>query len=150
MTTGRAIVAVVSASVLALIVHLAWNRDYFRWPKSAEGRIDAMSDILRKLKGPASWCYPATSANGNLAIERRSPPGSDDCFAKLAPTSGYIEQYPQEYMKRSFGAEVDGLVCEVTLSTVWNDDRIVGSDCYYGIFREGEFPGIGATDEPFG
>lgn len=32
-------------------------------------------------------------------------------------------------MKQFYGARIGSETCEVTLSTVWNDDRIVGADC---------------------
>ncbi|NTT87337.1 hypothetical protein [Tabrizicola fusiformis] len=150
MRRRRTYLALALATSLGLIAYQVFDRDYFRWPNSAQERIEVMADVLRRIEGPASWCYSAGSAQKNLAADRRVPPGAGQCFAKLVPTSDFIEEHPREFMKRFYGAEVDGFVCEVTLSTFWNDEHIVGSRCYYGVFNQGEFPFVGATDEPFG
>ena len=127
------------------------HTDAFSWPESAKNRIEEMAEILRRIEAPASWCYPATSAQGNIEGARHDHPEElAACFAKLAPTSDYNEKYPREYIGRYYGAEAGGFVCEVTLSTNWNEDSVVGSPCYYGFFPVQDFPGLGATDEPFG
>lgn len=136
---------------LSVATSFVWNRDHFRWPVSAQERIDVMSAFLRKKQGPVSWCEAADSVASNRWAEfERTSPILADCFSRITPTSDFIEEAPREYMKRFYGATTAEYVCEVTLSTVWNEDRFVGSDCYYGIFKKDEFPGVGATDEPFG
>ncbi len=150
MNRGKSFLALASALTFSLIVYQVLSRDYFRWPKSGMERIEVMADVLRRIKKPASWCYPADSSPRNLAVNDYEPVRLDECFSKLSPTSDFIEQYPQEYMKRFYGAEIDGFTCEVTLSTFWNDDHFVGSRCYYGFFPTKDFPGLGATDERFG
>lgn len=150
MKKKRHVVMLVAGAGLFLALYQTWNRDYFRWPASAMERIEESASILRRLKAPARWCYPATSAVGNLWEEDQASSAIADCFSRLAPTSDFVEKSPREYVKRFYGANANGYICEVTLSTVWGNDRVVGSDCYYGIFRQDEFPGIGVTDEPFG
>ncbi|MFP3344602.1 hypothetical protein R0J87_19185, partial [Halomonas sp. SIMBA_159] len=60
------------------------------------------------------------------------------------------EVYPNDYIRRFYRASTGDKVCEVTLSTVFGNDRIVGSDCYYGIFYEIDDTGVGMTADPFG
>ncbi|MDF1871894.1 hypothetical protein [Vannielia sp.] len=119
--------------------------DRFAWPQSAEARIEEMAEILRRIEGPARWCY-ASEHSGNLASGHKAELGR--CFSRLAPASDFIEMYPRDYIKRFYRAREGTLFCEATLSTVWNDDRIVGADCYYGLFQRDD--GVGMTDDPFG
>lgn len=139
--------------ILALVVICAAVAFYFRnydtlyWPASAEGRIEEMASILRKIEGPARWCYPSINPKNTYIIADVT---ADLCFAKIEAVSPFIELGQSDYIKRYYRASVGSKFCEVTLSAVWNDDRIVGSDCYYGIFDQTDDEGIGMTDDPFG
>jgi len=55
------------------------------------------------------------------------------------------------YLKRFYRAEVGDKFCEVTLSRFDDgDERLVGSDCYLGLFPKAKDTGIGMTDDKFG
>lgn len=45
---------------------------------------------------------------------------------------------------------VDDFFCEVMFLIVWNNDRIVGLDCYYGLFEYFDDIGIGLIVDLFG
>lgn len=109
-----------------------------------------MSSILRRIKGRARWC-DSSKNTANLYI---SEPAIRDefgkCISTITPASDYVEIYLRNYMKRFYRANLGDKFCEVTLSTVYNDDRIVGSDCYYGLFPKDKDTGVGMTDDKFG
>ncbi|MBW6421134.1 hypothetical protein KX729_06735 [Rhizobium sp. XQZ8] len=124
--------------------------DRFAWPQSAKDRIENMASTLRRIKGPARWCYPSTNPANLYRADRAIWSEINQCMTEIAPVSDYIEVYPREYMKRFYRANLGDKFCEVTLSTVYNDDRIVGSDCYYGLFPKDKDTGVGMTDDKFG
>jgi hypothetical protein len=142
--------------VLALIVLIAalptWNvvagLDQLFWPQSAKDRIENMASTLRRIQAPSgNWCYPSDNA-ANLSEDRQDE--MDKCITSIAPVSDYIEEHPGEYIKRFYRSSLDDRFCDVTLSTVYRDDRIVGYDCYYGLFLKKEDTGVGMTDDKFG
>jgi hypothetical protein len=124
------------------------ENDAIFWPKSAQDRIASMAKVLRKIEVPARWCTPIRHINS--VPEKIGDPRLRACIAQIQPVSDYVEHYPRDHMKRFYRGRVEGYFCEVTLSTVFNDDRIVGSDCFYGLFRDGDDIGVGMTDDPFG
>ncbi|KQQ71241.1 MULTISPECIES: hypothetical protein [unclassified Rhizobium] len=134
----------------ALALWQPWETaDLLFWPTSAHRRIDDMAAILRTTKGPARWCVPSTNA-ANLAVHSREGQAEfSACVSHIEPASDFYET-PKDYIQRFYRAKRGSLICEVNLSTVWNDDRIVGSDCYYGLFREKDDTGVGMTNDKFG
>lgn len=125
-------------------------QDRLYWPKSAEHRIETFASDLRRFQGPAQSCY-SSSASANLlnkGLGLRSEFGN--CVSNITPVSGFIEEYPGEYIKRYYRATSGRYLCEVTLSTMRGLERLVGSDCYFGLFEIQENPVVGITDDPFG
>jgi hypothetical protein len=145
---------VLSASATAMAAAVAlwqpWETaDVLFWPTSAQGRIDEMASILRTIKGPARWCYPSKHASNLAETSRERRADFSACVPQIEPASDFRET-PKEYIQRLYRAKHGSLICEVNLSTMWNADRIVGSDCYYGLFREEDDTGVGMTDDKFG
>lgn len=139
------------AVLVALLVGEIRRSDEYRWPNSAHERIENMASILRSIEGPARWCDPSVNPLNLMNKIDRSKDILGQCISGLQPVSDYEEIYNNEYIRRFYRATFDdALFCEVTLSTVWNDDRIVGSDCYYGLFERSDDPGVGLTADPFG
>ena len=126
------------------------NSDRFSWPNSAHHRIENMASILRSIEGPARWCNLLRNSlnpyNGVYEIQEHL----EQCISRISPASDFEEVHPKEYIRRFYRASMEGKICEVTLSTVWDNDRIVGSDCYYGIFYDKDDTGVGMTADPFG
>jgi hypothetical protein len=126
------------------------DSDRFSWPNSAHRRIENMASILRSIEGPARWCYPSGNTlnlfNGDHEIKEQL----EQCISRISPASDFEEVYPKEYIRRFYRASMGDKICEVTLSTVWDNDRIVGSDCYYGIFHDKDDTGVGMTADSFG
>lgn len=106
-----------------------------------------MAKIIRKIEGPARWCYPSQNP---LNLDHQFRDLTAACLANITPAGDFEEIYPEDYIRRFYRASLGDKFCEVTLSTVWNDDRIVGSDCYYGLFLKDDDTGPGLTDDPFG
>ena len=136
--------------ILAAIGDAYWARfdDALRWPKSGQERIDSMAQFMRENEGRNRSCYDTRNTKSIDYNHRDGRFGA--CFKRLEPVSDFIEEHPGQYIKRFYRGRIDGYFCEATLSTVHGDDRIVGSDCYYGLFHEGDDTGIGMTDDPFG
>lgn len=128
-----------------------WERaDFLLWPYSAEGRIEEMASILQRIKAPARWCQPSEHSS-NLVRDGGSMQSEfNACVVEIKPAGDFIETEKNEYLQRYYRARRGSYVCEVNLSTVWNDRRIVGSDCYFGLFREQDDTGVGMTDDEFG
>lgn len=141
-----------AALILAVAGPLAWislaRPDALYWPGSAHERIEEMAGILRKIRAPARWCSPSSHPANLVAKLDAEQIGA--CLARIEPASDNIEVHAKEYMKRFYRATTGGLLCEVTLSSTYNEDRIVGSDCYYGLFPTSDDTGVGMTDDPFG
>lgn len=109
-----------------------------------------MASILRSIEGPARWCYPSRNTlnlvNGGHELREQL----EQCVARISPASDFEEVYHKAYIRRFYRASMGDKICEVTLSTVWNNDRIVGSDCFYGFFHDEDDTGVGMTADPFG
>ncbi|MFP3383681.1 hypothetical protein [Tritonibacter sp. SIMBA_163] len=143
----------ISLGVLSVASLLIWefrSSDRFTWPDSAHRRIEQMASVLRKIEGPARWCSPSRNTlnlvNKDLEIREQL----SQCMSEISPAGSFEEVYPNDYIRRFYRASTGDKVCEVTLSTVFGNDRIVGSDCYYGIFYEIDDTGVGMTADPFG
>lgn len=108
-----------------------------------------MASVLREIEGPARWCYRSSNEDNLLNKDGSWRVELSQCISKIAPVSDFEEINENEYIRRFYRASVDGRFCEVTLSTVWRDDRIVGSDCYFGLFDQLDDTGIGLTADPF-
>jgi hypothetical protein len=126
------------------------STDRFSWPKSAHNRIEGMASTLRSIEGPAKWCSPSGNSLSLLNHSDNVQSLLNECIASILPASEFEEIWPRDYMRRFYRAPLGDKFCEVTLSTVWNNDRIVGSDCYYGLFYKREDTGVGLTADPFG
>lgn len=137
--------------IAGLCVALGAGNDRLFWPSSAHNRIEKMASVLRFIEGPAKWCYASTHSL-NLVNQNGYPKDLlGRCIQRIEPASNFEEIHKKHYIRRIFRAEVErDLFCEVTLSTVWNDERIVDSDCYYGLFKQSDDTGIGLTADPFG
>lgn len=139
---------------LAPLAGLLWafisKDDRLFWPDSAHGRIEEMASILRSIEGPARWCYPSQNALNLVNESERSQEKLNECMSSIAPVSEFEEIQQNYHVRRIYRATVNDRICEVTLSTVWRNDRIVGSDCYYGLFNKSDDTGIGLTSDPFG
>lgn len=110
-----------------------------------------MASIIRRIKSPARWCYPSRNPENIYNFDRRQAEQDfGRCLSAIAPVGDFQETMPGYYVKRLYRAEVGDKFCEVTLSTVFEDDRIVGSDCYFGFFPKARDTGIGMTDDKFG
>ena len=121
--------------------------DRFAWPNSGAARIQEMAEILRRIEGPARWCAPSQHPKNIAAVadaETRA------CIAKIGPAAEPDEVIERGYIKQFFRATSGGKFCEVTFSTVFGNDRVVGSDCYFGLFERRDDEGLGMTDDPFG
>jgi len=145
---------VVLSPVLLILGDETWL--YFRyldslfWPASAHRRIEDRAAILVRIKGPARWCYMSENKLNLLQKNFDWDTSFKECVANIKPVSDFIEQDKDYYIKRFYRAAKGDYFCEVTLSTVRDDDRIVGSDCYYGLFQRKDDKGVGMTDDPFG
>jgi hypothetical protein len=141
-------------SVLLLAGYTTWDAvrgmDRYFWPQSAKDRIENMASILRRIEAPARWCYPSDNAANLDDGGRVARTEIGKCLGSIKPAGDHIEVYPRDYMKRFYRANLGDKFCEVTLSTVYNDNRIVGSDCYYGLFPKDKDTGVGMTDDKFG
>ena len=141
------LVLVPLAGILAFLFR---QDDRLFWPSSAHTRIESMASILRELEGPAGWCYPSSNElnllnqNGNWQIQL------SQCMSRIVPVSGFEEIHERQYIRQFYRASVNDKFCEVTLSTVWKDERVVGADCYYGLFDQLDDTGVGLTSDPFG
>ena len=148
----KAIIAGAALLSLAIAIDTDLRSDAVAWPTSAHARIEAKAQIIRKIEGPARWCssssHPANIENMDDDETRHARARA--CMAKIEPVSDFIERHANEYMLRFYRADLGDEFCEATLSHVWNDERIVGSDCYYGLFKKEDDEGIGMTDDPFG
>ncbi|MEM1077308.1 MAG: hypothetical protein AAGI09_02170 [Pseudomonadota bacterium] len=109
-----------------------------------------MASVLREIESPAKWCYPSSNERNLLNQNGSFRVQLSQCLSKVAPVSGFEEIQQNEYIRRFYRASVDDRFCEVTLSTVWREDRIVGSDCFYGLFDQSDDTGIGLSADPFG
>lgn len=139
--------------VISLGSLLTWefrSSDRFSWPNSAHRRIENMASILRSIEGPARWCYPSRNTLNLFNEEHGIKEQLYQCISRISPASDFEEVYPNGYIRRFYRASIGEKICEVTLSTVWDNNRIVGSDCYYGIFRDKDDTGVGMTADPFG
>jgi len=142
----------IGAAVIAAVGALFFVLEAPRWPEDGEASIENMANIIRRIERPARWCYPTRnpiSVNYTVKDDRFTR-----CLRDIRPASDYIGwtggDYPNgDYIKRFYRAEIEGYFCEVTLSKM-NRERMVGSDCYFGLFREGDDTGLGMTDDPFG
>lgn len=141
----RKLLVGIAVCSLGVATHDFLASDQVRWPTSGEERIEGHVEFLKEIERPSSSCYPSRNL---LAINDRDELSA--CTVKLEPVSDPIEFYPREYIKRFYRGDHGDLFCEYTISTVFNIDRIVGSDCYYGLFRKEDDTGIGMTDDPFG
>lgn len=121
--------------------------DRFAWPNSGAARIEEMAEILRRIEGPARWCAPSQHPK-NIAVLADAETRA--CMAKIAPAAEPDEVYERGYIKQFYRATSGDKFCEVTLSTVFGNDRVVGSDCYFGLFERRDDEGLGMTDDPFG
>lgn len=121
------------------------TEDRLGWPTSGEKRIVRGVELVKEIKGPYRSCY---MTRNSLAIRDRDELSA--CTVKLEPVSDPIEVYPRGYIKQFYRGDHGDLFCEYTMSTFFGNDRIVGSDCYYGLFRKKDDTGIGMTDDPFG
>lgn len=138
--------------ILVIAGPLTWNAvrglDQLFWPQSARDRIENMASILRRIQAPSgNWCHPSDNS-ANLAKDRQDE--MDKCITSIVPAGDYIEDHPGEYIKRFYRSSLGDRFCEVTLSTVYGNKRIVGSDCYFGLFLKEEDTGLGLTDDKFG
>lgn len=132
-----------------------WNLDGFFWPESGHRRIEDMAAVLKRIKAPARWCYPSENKLNLLQQSYYWDTTFNHCVVSIQPATDFIEKdfagrETDGYAKRFYRATLGSYVCEVTLSTDRGDDRIVGSDCYYGLFRSKDDKGVGMTDDPFG
>ena len=139
------------------LIFAVWNlfflptvQDTLFWPRSAHQRIEEYASILRRIGGPAKWCYPSRHSDNLLKESPDLDAEAEMCIASIEPASDFIALYPDYYIRRHYRASTETYICEVTLSTVRNNDRTAGSDCYYGLFRKEEEPIVGVTDDPFG
>jgi hypothetical protein len=149
------IIALAALAVMALNMVFEYGRAMlmgeFEWPKSAHIRIEDMASILRRIRAPASWCYPSENpANIYVSDPNEEEQEFGRCMSSIKPVSDFYETDPGYYVKRFYRGEVEGKFCEFTLSTVNSDDRIVGSDCYFGLFPKEKDRGVGMTDDKFG
>jgi hypothetical protein len=142
--------ALLAVALTSLAVLKIKSTDRFSWPSSAHARIEESASILRTIEGPARWCYPSVNTNNLAGRLENSRALLGQCMANISAVSEFEEIYENAYIRRFYRATVDDFFCEVTLSTVWNNDRIVGSDCYYGLFQHSDDTGIGLTADPFG
>lgn len=151
---GRRIGAVIALLIAALLVsaHYPWPvvQDFLFWPDSAQRRIENRASIIRRIQAPARWCFPSTHAGNLLNRDLSFKEKVNRCIGKIEPVSDFVENEPGKYLKRFYRAEIDGYVCEATLSAIRGDKRFAGFDCYYGLFESEKVPPIGATDDAFG
>ncbi len=134
---------------LGVVVYDSLSPDRYSWPISAQKRIEGMAEIIHRIEGPARWCYPSRNAL-NLNRDGRFRDQTAACLSEITPASDFEEIDPNAYIRRFYRGSAGDMFCEVTLSTVRNNDRIVGSDCYYGLFYNDDDTGLGMTDDPFG
>ncbi|MDB5551973.1 MAG: hypothetical protein JWL86_1957 [Rhizobium sp.] len=154
---GRTIAAAMISAFVLVVLALVYDHnkatlmDRFLWPKSAHERIEQMASILRRIRSPARWCYASDNPENIYVFKPHDKEGEmGKCLSSIAPVSNFNEKYKNFYIKRFYRAEVGDKFCEVTLSTVFNEDRIVGADCYFGLFPKNKDTGIGMTDDKFG
>ena len=146
----RFLIACVAVALTGLLMVLIRGNDKYFWPVSAHGRIEKMASILRSIEGPARWCYPSVNAHKLINQNGYSDERLSRCMSRIAPVSDFEEIHEKEYVRRIYRVAIEESFCELTLSTVWNDDRVVGSDYYYGLFERSDDTGIGLTADPFG
>ncbi|MFM2278914.1 MAG: hypothetical protein RLZZ444_1145 [Pseudomonadota bacterium] len=151
----RVAAAISICAVLAVGSVVAYNRTLIwpelLWPQSAHAHIEEMASILRRMRAPASWCTPSRNpANIYVFDPKEQEQIFGSCLSLIEPASDFLETEPGHYVKRFYRAEVGDKFCEVTLSTVNDDERIVGSDCYFAFFPKVKDTGTGMTDDPFG
>jgi hypothetical protein len=137
------------AVVLLVASYVSYYRFYdeMYWPGSAHGRIQSAARAIQENGKTVGGCY---SSRNTLNIAEKAPEALKACLLLIEPIGEFIEEHPREYIKRFYRAHQGGRVCEITLSTTWNENRIVGSDCYYGLFEGSSYEGIGMTDDPYG
>ncbi|MGH1467099.1 MAG: hypothetical protein ACRBBQ_17230 [Cognatishimia sp.] len=134
-------------SVFSFMATLLWPTDRFNWPESGEKRIDEMARILHRIKGPARWC---SASRNPLSVATQHRLEVKNCMAKIEATSLPFIAARDGALKQFWSAREAGFVCEVTLATVKGNNRVVGSDCYYGLFHGQDYEAEGMTDDPFG
>jgi len=146
----RALIACVAVLLAGLVGFSAAKVDMFFWPHSAHNRIEKMAAIIRRIEGPARWCSPSVDPRNQVRVADGFQEELRQCLAAISPASDFQEIYENDYIRRFYRATIQDRFCEVTLSTVWGNDRIVGFDCYYGLFEQSDDTGIGMTADPFG
>jgi hypothetical protein len=150
-----ATVALFAVTLMMLILGLnSWKAgilDRVDWPQSAHQRIENMASIIRRLRSPARWCHPSDNPENIYEFEpEEKEQDFGRCLSAIAPVSDFQETQPGYYVRRFYRGQVDDKFCEVTLSTVFEGERIVGSDCYFGWFPKAKDGGVGMTDDKFG
>ena len=136
---------------LLLSLHYEAKLDKLYWPTSGQSRIEDMASILRRMREPARWCYPSGSPDNLYVFDPdEAEKEFGRCISSIAPASDFQETEPHYYIKRFYRADIGDRFCEFTLSTVYDNDRLVGSDCYFGLFSKEKDTGVGMTDDEFG
>jgi hypothetical protein len=145
------------SAFLAVVLMLVYDynkatlMDRFLWPTSAHQRIEGMASILRRIRQPARWCYSSDNPANIYAFDpKEKEQDFGRCMSSIEPVSEFQETMPGYYVRRFYRAAIGDKFCEVTLSTVYEDDRIVGSDCYFGLFPKAKDAGVGMTNDKFG
>ncbi|MGV3550755.1 hypothetical protein [Rhizobium sp.] len=156
-STGKKVAAAMLLVLLLLVLGTGFEdnkpmlTDRFLWPKSAHERIENMASIIRRIKSPARWCDRSNNPENIYDFDpKEEEQDFGRCLSAITPVSDFRETSPGHYIKRFYRAEIGDKFCEVTLSTVFEDDRIVGSDCFFGFFPKARDTGIGMTDDKFG
>jgi hypothetical protein len=150
------LVAVISAVLMSVVgMVFDYNRaaltDRFLWPESGRDRIENLAAMLRRNRNPGGRCYSSENPENIYEIDPMHKENDfRRCVSSIAPVSEFQETMPGYYIKRFYRAEIGDKFCEFTLSTVYEDDRIVGADCYFGFFPKAKDTGIGMTDDKFG
>lgn len=162
---GYVTFAFLSGAVL-LATMGAWNlftsMDALFWPQTGRERIEWMASSIQTKKRPTTWCRPSNHPKNTYEFNRDEETSDiGRCLSSIKAASDFRSDFRGNlepfYLKRFYRGEIGGSFCEVTLSTFegndntfFGEDRIVGSECYFGIFPKTEDVGIGMTDDKFG
>lgn len=143
----RIVLGFTAVALTALTLLEMSQSDRLAWPDSGTARIEEMAQVLRRIEGAARWCYPSQHPKNVAAVANKE---TRACIAQITPAAAPVEVSERAYIKQFYRASSGDHFCEVTLSTVFGNDRVVGSDCYFGLFERRDDEGVGMTDDPFG